>query len=264
MPEISITSADGTKLAGRHSGRGSPLVLVHGGLGDVDAFALLEPLLAEQHTVWVYSRRGRGSSGDGVDHGLDREVDDVLAVLEAAGGPAHLFGHSSGAFFALCAAAKRPALRSLLLYEPPLRFDRIDVGVVARVQAALDRGNPDHALETFFPHVSVTAAEAQVLRAIEQVWERARAGAYSLPREGRVLYEEGPAALAAMDPPAVPTLYLYGEETDAPIFPSLDEIAGLLPSAQLCGLDGQRHLACAFDPGRFAQAMLAFTQAHDR
>jgi pimeloyl-ACP methyl ester carboxylesterase len=97
VPQMMVTSADGTKLAARRSSRGSPLVLVHGATGDIDTFALIEGTLGERHTVWVYSRRGRGGSGDGPDYALQREVDDVLAVLAAAGEGAHLVGHSSTA-----------------------------------------------------------------------------------------------------------------------------------------------------------------------
>jgi len=85
MPETTITSADGTNLAARRSGHGSPMVLVHGANGDLDTFALIEGLLAERHSVWVYSRRGRGGSGDGPDYALEREVEDLLAVAAAAG-----------------------------------------------------------------------------------------------------------------------------------------------------------------------------------
>ena len=101
MLETTITSADGTTLAARHSGHGSPMVLVHGAIGSLETFALIEGLLAERHSVWVYSRRGRGGSGDGPHYGLDREVEDVLAVLAAAGDHAHLLGHSGGAIYSL-------------------------------------------------------------------------------------------------------------------------------------------------------------------
>jgi pimeloyl-ACP methyl ester carboxylesterase len=104
MPGLTITSADGTKLATRRSGRGSPLVLVHGANGDLDTFALIEGARAEQHTVSVYSRRGRGGSSDGADYGLRHEVEDVLAVLAATGDRVHLIGHSGGALYCLLAA----------------------------------------------------------------------------------------------------------------------------------------------------------------
>lgn len=149
MPDITVTSADGTRLAARRSGRGSPIVLVHGAIGDLDTFALVEGLFAERHSVWVYSRRGRGGSGDGPDYAVQCEVEDVLAVLAATGDRAHLVGHSGGAAYCLLAAVQSPFLRSLVLYEPPLRLDRLDLSVIDDVQSALDAGNAD-ALELLF------------------------------------------------------------------------------------------------------------------
>src|SRR5512132_2573245 len=122
VPDTTVTSADGTTLALRRSGQGSPIVLVHGANGDLDTFALIEGLLAERHSVWVYSRRGRGGSSDGSDYTLGREVEDVLAVLDAAGRNAHLLGHSGGALYCLFAAAEAASLRSLVLYEPPFNL----------------------------------------------------------------------------------------------------------------------------------------------
>ena len=261
MPEPTITSADGTKLAARRSGHGSPIVLVHGALGDLDTFALIEGLLAERHSVWVYSRRGRGGSGDGRDYAFEREVEDVLAVLAAAGDRAHLVGHSFGAVCCLFAATRSPSLRSLVLYEPPLRVDRTDTRIGDDIQAALDAGNPDRALEIFFTVADIVDAEAQVLRSLEPVWERLRAGVRCVPREGRALLEAAD-RLDVFDPPDVPTLYLYGHDTDASIFPAIDNVPERFPKAQLRGLPGQRHLAFAFDPTAFARAVLAFTTAH--
>jgi pimeloyl-ACP methyl ester carboxylesterase len=262
MPDTTVTSADGTKLAARHSGDGSPLVLVHGANGDRDTFALIEGLLAERHSVWVYSRRGRGGSGDGVDYSLQKEVDDVLAVLAAAGDRAHLVGHSGGAVYSVLAAMQSPPLRSLVLYEPPLRLDRLDTSLVDDMQAAVEAGDPDRALEIFFPATATPDHEVQVLRSLEPIWERIREGVQRVPREIRLSPEERDRVMA-FHPPDVPTLYLYGEETDAPIFPTLEDVAERLPNAQLHGLPGQRHLAFGFDPTAFAQAVLAFTTAHD-
>lgn len=143
MTAMTITSADGTNLAARCTGHGSPIVLVPGANGDLDTFALIEGLLAERHSVWVYSRRGRGGSCDGPAYSYDREVEDVLAVLAATGDPAHLMGHSSGAVYALLAASHAPSLRSLILYELPV-LDRLDAGfvdgVVTDLETAIDEG----------------------------------------------------------------------------------------------------------------------------
>ena len=187
----------------------------------------------------------------------------MLAVVAATGDRVHLVGHSSGAAYALLAAARSPSLRSLVLYEPPLRLDRLDPSIVDALQSALDAGDPDSALEVFFPAVGIVDHEVQVLRSLESVWARARTGVRLVPREVRAALDEGPAWLTASDPPDVPTLYVHGAETKASIFATLDEVAELLPKAKLQALPGQRHLAFAFDPSSFAQAILAFTAAQN-
>ena len=96
MTGIPITSADGTQLAARHTGLGTPIVLVHGSLGNIDSFVFVEPLLAERHQVWVYSWRGHVGSGDGDDYGLGRQIEDcsqssrapVATFTSVAGPPA--------------------------------------------------------------------------------------------------------------------------------------------------------------------------------
>ena len=266
MTERTLTSADGTKLAARCTGHGSPIALVHGAVGDRDTFALIEEQLAERHSVWVYSRRGRGGSGDGPDYTYHREVEDVSAVLAAAGDRAHLFGHSGGAAYALLAAQQASSLRSLMLYELPL-IDRLGASFIDdladEMETALDAGHPDRALELFLPLAGIVDQEVQVLQALEPVWTRMRAGVRLVPREMRSGLRDGHDWLVGFDPPNVPTLYLYGEETDAPMFPSPSEVPDLLPNAQLHRLPRQRHLGFAFDPSSFARAILEFTAAHN-
>jgi pimeloyl-ACP methyl ester carboxylesterase len=261
VQEATITSADGTTLVARRSGQGTPIVLVHGANGDIDTFALIEGLIAERHTVWVYSRRGRGGSSDGADYSLSREIEDVLAVL-AVSGRAHLLGHSGGALYCLLAALQSGSVRSLVLYEPPLHIERADQSLADEMQAALDAGDPDRALEIFCPVADMVQEELAFLRAIEPVWTKLRAGVGLVPREIRAIQAEYQEHMPS-DAPDVPTLYLYGEENRAPIFAAPDEVAELFPKAQLHGLPGQRHLAFGFDPTVFAQAVLAFTTAHD-
>jgi pimeloyl-ACP methyl ester carboxylesterase len=266
MTEMTLTSADGTELAVRCTGHGSPMVLVHGAVGDVDTFALIDGLLAARHSVWVYSRRGHGRSADGAGYTYHREVEDVLAVLSAAGDGAHLFGHSGGAFYALLAATGASSLRSLVLYELPL-IDRLDgsfvYGLIDEMETALDAGHPDRALELFLPFAGIVDEEVQALQAMEPVWARMRAGVRLVPREMRSPLRDGPHWLVGFDPPDVPTLYLYGEQTDAPMFPSPIEVPDLLPNARLHGLPRQRHLGFAFEPSSFADAILEFTAAHN-
>jgi pimeloyl-ACP methyl ester carboxylesterase len=264
MRETTVVSADGTKLAARCSGGGSPLVLVHGAMADLNAFGRTEELLAERHSVWVYSRRGRGGSGDGPLYSLEREIEDILSVLEAAGDGAHLVGHSSGAFYCLLTAPRTRSLRSLVLYEPPLHVDTVEAAILDGVESALAAGEPGRALEIFFPVADIVEEEAAAIRALEPVWDALCKGVFVFPREHRALQADGRKLLSAAELPSVPMLYLYGELTEAPVFPTLDEVAKLLPKARFHCLPGQRHMAPVFDPTTFAQAVLAFTTAHGR
>lgn len=258
MTETTVVSADGTPLAARYSGSGPPIVLVHGALGDINTFALLEEPLAEHHTVWVYSRRNRGGSGDGPSYGVEREAEDVLAILEAAGGDAHLFGHSSGAFYAMLAAPRAARLRSLMLYEPPLHVDTVEPGVRERMESALADGDPERAIEIFSPVADITPEELAAVRSEAPVWEALKAGVQVFPRELQALQDEGVPRLSQTELPDVPLLYLYGELTSAPVYPTLPEVAKRYPRAELHGLSRQRHLAPMFDPASFAEAITGF------
>lgn len=259
MTDTTVVSADGTPLNVRYSGSGSPLVLVHGALGDLNTFFPLEAPLAEHHTVWVYSRRNRGGSGDGPDYGVQREADDVLAVLDAAGGDAHLFGHSSGAIYAMLAAPRAAGLQSLMLYEPPLRAHTIEPELRKRMESALADGDPARAIEIFSPVADIAAEELAAVRSEEPVWEALKAGVKVFPRELEALQNDAAASLSRTELPDVPLLYLYGELTTAPVYPPVSEVAERYPKAELHCLSGQRHLAPMFDPAAFVAAIVEFT-----
>ena len=100
-----VTSSDGTTIAFDRLGDGPPLILVCGASTDRMANARLATLLAEHFTVFNYDRRGRGDSGDTASYAVEREVEDLDALIEEAGGSAFLYGTSSGAALALEAAA---------------------------------------------------------------------------------------------------------------------------------------------------------------
>src|SRR5262249_32465298 len=117
-----VTSEDGTTIAYDQTGNGPPLVLVDGALNS-RAFGLNRPLaaiLADRFTVITYDRRGRGDSGDTQPYAAQREIEDLAAVIDATGGPAHVYGISSGAGLALETACAVPAhVAKLALYEAP-------------------------------------------------------------------------------------------------------------------------------------------------
>src|SRR5215204_2661248 len=118
-----VTSSDGTTIAFDRLGEGPPVILVCGGSTDRSANAPLAALLARHFTVLNYDRRARGDSGNTPPYAVEREVEDLRAVIEAAGGRATVFGFSSGAILALRAAADGLPIDRLFLYEAPFRFD---------------------------------------------------------------------------------------------------------------------------------------------
>ena len=119
MSKETVTSIDGTPIAYWRSGQGPPLVLVHGTTADHSRWAPVLPTFEEHFSVCAIERRGRGGSGDSEDYAIEREFEDVAAVVDSFGEPAFLVGHSYGAICALEASLLTPGVRKLVLYEPP-------------------------------------------------------------------------------------------------------------------------------------------------
>lgn len=116
-----VISKDGTPIAFDQMGSGDPLILVDGALcsRSMGPMAKLAPLLAGRFKVIAYDRRGRNDSGDSKPYAVEREIEDIAALIRHAGAPAYVFGASSGAALALKAAASGLPIRKLALYEPP-------------------------------------------------------------------------------------------------------------------------------------------------
>jgi pimeloyl-ACP methyl ester carboxylesterase len=146
-------SPDGCWIACERTGAGPPLVLVHGTTGTMRRWAPVLPLLESRFTVYAIDRRGRGASGDTAPYAMEREFEDVAAVVDDIGEPCHLLGHSFGAICALEAACRTPNLRKLVLYEPPIPtpgHDAFEPAALERLQHLLDAGDPEGVLTVFF------------------------------------------------------------------------------------------------------------------
>jgi alpha-beta hydrolase superfamily lysophospholipase len=117
-----VTSSDGTTIGFDRRGTGPGLVLVDGALSyrGSGPMAGVADALSSGFTVYTYDRRGRGESTDTAPHAVEREVEDLAAVIAAAGGSAYWCGRSSGAVLAPEAAASGLPITKLALYEPPL------------------------------------------------------------------------------------------------------------------------------------------------
>lgn len=152
-----VTSADKTPIAFEQSGDGSPLVLVHGTTADHTRWTPVLPALEEHFTVYAMDRRGRGESGDADEYELEREFEDVAAVVESIDEPVVLFGHSYGALCSLEAALRTDNLHKLILYEPPLPVSDHDPDtedVLDQMTALVDDGENEQALVRFFSEIA--------------------------------------------------------------------------------------------------------------
>ena len=145
-----VSSTDGTVIAYDRAGAGPVVVFVAGAFNDRATLAPLADALAGEFTVLTYDRRGRGDSGDTLPWSIDREVDDLDALIAATGGTAHVFGFSSGGILGLHAAARGSAIERLVCYEPPFPFGEGNAAdLPARLGELVDAGRPGDAVELF-------------------------------------------------------------------------------------------------------------------
>ena len=151
-----VLSKDGTRIAYDETGQGPVLVMVGGALGfrNFSGARELAGLLSAHFTVINFDRRGRGDSGDTQPYAIDREIEDISALINAAGGSAYVYGMSSGAALALIAASKLPGIKKLALYEPP--FVGVDPNAKkppadyrAQLQKLVDANNRSGAVKYF-------------------------------------------------------------------------------------------------------------------
>jgi pimeloyl-ACP methyl ester carboxylesterase len=258
------TSRDGTPIGYWTTGQGSPLLLVHGGFGDHRRWDALRPHLEPHVTVHAMDRRGRGASGDQLDYDVDREFEDVAAVVDAiardAGEPVNVYGSSYGGMCALGAATLTRNMRRLVLYEGwvpmPPEF-HAPPGFIERTEQMLADGDREGALVAGYRTVvHLSDEEIEHLRSRPE-WPARVDAAHTLPREERAAMnlEFDADRLGRV---AVPTLLLIGDQS-----PDLgaDELASALPDARIRVLEGQAHVADLFAPQVVAQPLLQFIAA---
>jgi len=257
-----VASRDGTEIAYATSGKGPPLVLVHGTTADRGRWTPLLPYLESHVTVHAVDRRGRGASGDGPAYDVGREFEDVAAVVDdvaaAADASVDLLGHSFGGVCALGAAAATANVGRLVLYEPPFRDVRQAApDVLARLQELLADGRPEAVLETFLREVVRMPDEELAVYRTLPPWPARIAAAGTIPRE---LATEVDAALPLerVARVAAPTLLLAGGDSPPAMRADTEALAGALPDARVVVLEGQQHIAIDLVPELFARHVLDF------
>ena len=248
-----VTSKDSTPIAFDQVGQGLPLILVGGASTTRTDAASVAAALAPSFTVFAYDRRGRGDSGDTSPYAVEREVEDIESLLDAAGGTAFLFGHSSGAVLALEAALLLPTkVTKLALYEPPFIIDdsRAPVGdIVSPLNALVAGGRRGEAVELFMTYVG-TPPEIMAQMRQSPMWPHLEAVAPTLVYDATIVQdtEQGdPQSLQKWATVTVPTLILDGtvffgrQEGHEFMRHGADELARVLPASQRRTLEGQDH-----------------------
>lgn len=248
------TSADGTRLAYEVLGSGPALVLVdgamcHRAMGPARGLA---QRLAGDHTVYAYDRRGRGDSGPGASpYDPAREVEDLLAVLEAAGGRPHVFGVSSGATLALEAARGGAPIDRLAVYESPFIVDGTrppnDPHLPDTVTTMVAEGRRADAVRTFLRTVGAPAPVVLLMRFLP-AWKQMTAVAHTLPHDLSLVvgHQQGrPLPAGYYAGVTSPTLVLAGGKSPAYLRNAQAAIAEAVPGARLRTLPGQTHMVKA-------------------
>lgn len=253
-----IRSIDGANITFTQQGSGDPVLLVHGGPTSGEAWAPVVPYLESRFLVVAMDRRGRGASTDGDGYTIDREAADIAAVIDAVGGSAHVVAHSSGARMALEAASRGTGIRSLVLYEPPLALERAPADLPDRLEELARGGASEAAADLFMTEIAATREEVKALKNVPPVWNRICASMGTVPREYRAILAT-PVDKDTVQQIDVPVLILVGEHTTSPIFlDGLERIEEALPDVRRVTIPGQRHMATAFTPEKFAEVVESF------
>ena len=232
-----VISKDGTPIAFEQSGEGPAIILVVGAFNDRAAGAPLACVLEAHFTVFNYDRRGRGESGDSAPYAIEREIDDLDALIAQAGGQAHVFGYSSGAILALRAAAQHLAIPKLALYEAPptgTRAGQLAPQLTERIAA----GRRGDAVELFQREAVGIPAEFVVQMRNAPFRPALEKMAHTLIYELIIL---GPLPTGLLASVQAPTLVIDGEQSPALMRHAAQSLAETLPDGQYRTLQGQGH-----------------------
>jgi pimeloyl-ACP methyl ester carboxylesterase len=241
-----VTSADGTQIAVETVGEGRPVVLIGGAFNDRTTMTGLARVLSPYYQAASYDRRGRGDSGDqSGDYSVDREMEDLRAVIGQAGGPACLFGHSSGAVLALEAASRGLPVAKVAAYETPFipegSRSRPASDVSERLVRLVRAGDREGATALFQTEMIGLPAEMVEGMRHSDMWGYLTGLAHSLPYDC-ALFEPGcPVPSERLAGIAVPTLAIAGSNTFPWLAEATRQVAETVPGARFESLDGQDH-----------------------
>ncbi|MCX5267869.1 alpha/beta fold hydrolase [Streptomyces sp. NBC_00199] len=255
-------SRDGTELAYSRAGQGPAVILVSGAMSTGGTVAPLAGLLADRFTVLWYDRRGRGESGDTAPYAVRREVEDLGALVDAAGGEAALYGVSSGGALVLEAAAAGLPLSRVAVYETPFAVDeaaeRDRAAYTADLTEALAQGRRGDAVELFLRLTGLAEEMIQGARR-SPMWAGMEAVAPTLAYDDAVM-GGGPAPRERLASVGVPVLALAGGASPDWLREAVRTVADAVPRGTYRTLEGQSHMV---DPNVLAPVLADFFAGQD-
>ncbi len=242
-----VRSKDGTTIAFDQSGKGPAVILVGGAFQHraIDPrTAQLAALLAQHFTVFNYDRRGRGDSGDTQPYAVEREIEDLEALIQEAGGSAFVFGMSSGAVLSLEAAASGLTIKKLALYEPPFNSGDDNARQAAehytkQLTALLAGGRRGDAVALAMTKFGAPAEAVAGMRQTP-LWSLFESVAPTLAYDNTIM-GDGSVPTKLMTSVTVPTLVIDGGASPAFMQNAAQAAAAALPNAQRRTLEGQTH-----------------------
>jgi pimeloyl-ACP methyl ester carboxylesterase len=240
-----LTSKDGTAIAFDKQGQGPAVILVDGAMCYRNAGPMtpLAALLETDFTVFTYDRRGRGESSDTLPFAVEREIEDIEALIKEAGGSAFVYGISSGGALSIAAATRLPSIKKLALYEVPyVALDESGRQAAAeytkRLTEILSTGQRGDAIALFMTRVGMPA-EAMAGMRHSPMWAGLEAIAPTLGYDNAVMGDSTVPPQAASI--SVPTLVMDGGASPAFLRDAAKTLANAIPGAQYRTLEGQTH-----------------------
>jgi pimeloyl-ACP methyl ester carboxylesterase len=250
---IVTSKKDGTTIAFDAWGQGQPLIMIDG----ATAYRATNPinaevgkLLREEFRVYAYDRRGRGESTDTAPYAVQREIEDLAALIDHAGAPALVFGWSSGGVLALDAVAAGLPISRLVVFEPPFVVDDgrppLPSDYVQRLDDFIADGRPGDAAELFMTAAAGGSAEDVAGMRQSSFWPALEAVAHTIAYDGRIMGSTMSGAPLPSDRWAaitVPVLVMHSNATAPWLIAAAHALAELLPTASLQAVEGQFHSA---------------------
>lgn len=245
--ESPATSRDGTPIAFERLGDGEPLILVGGALQGRATYRPLAEELSRHLNVLIYDRRGRGDSGDTAPYAVEREIEDLGALIAEAGGTASVYGHSSGAALVLHAAAHELPIDKIVLHEPPFGSGsdeerQAEQEEAERISALLAKDRPGDAVKLF---LASTGMPPEVVDCLSHDPATLANAATILSDPFEVMSEHsrgGRTPAVQASGVGVPALVLAGGGSPEWLIDASRQIADALPNGRLCILAGQEHV----------------------